>query len=102
VRSQDEDYYSIVFDLEELLAQHYHDESALLEELRRHYPELAAKIKAQHEEVFEISRHLSDAVVGGQTETAWRLARRFHALSQHNLIEEEQDVFPLAARCFDF
>ena len=28
------------------------------------------------------------------------LARRFHAIAQHNIIEEERDVFPLADRCF--
>lgn len=102
MRSQSEDYSSIVSDLEELLAQHYNAEDAFLEELRRHHPKLAAKIKGQHEEVFEISGHLNDAAVGGQTETEWRLVRRFHALAQHNIIEEERDVFPLASRWFEF
>jgi hypothetical protein len=28
------------------------------------------------------------------------LARRFLAIAQHNIIEEERDVFPLARRLF--
>jgi hypothetical protein len=96
------EYRSILAETEGLLAGHYRDEGLFLKELACHAPKFAAKMEAQHNEVFEYAGHIGDALVGGQTEDALRLVRRFHALAQHNIIEEERDVFPLAARCFEF
>jgi hypothetical protein len=50
----------------------------------------------------EIAGHLATALAGSDEAEALRLVRRFHAMAQHNLIEEERDVFPVAARCFEF
>jgi hypothetical protein len=41
---------------------------------------------------------LEEAVATGHAGDSLRLARRFHAIAQHNIIEEERDVFPLAER----
>jgi hypothetical protein len=38
---------------------------------------------------------LEEAVAAGQAGDTLLLARRFHAIAQHNIIEEERDVFPL-------
>ena len=70
--------------------------------MRPHAPHLAAKVAAQHDEVMEIAGHLATALAGSDEAEALRLVRRFHAMAQHNLIEEERDVFPVAARCFEF
>jgi len=49
----------------------------------------------QHAEVLEIGLQVEDSFGIGQTSDAMALIRRFLALAQHNIIEEERDVFPL-------
>ena len=78
-----------------LAAEHYRAEEGLLAEIARHEGALAKKIAAQHAEALEMAAALEEAVATGQTGDARRLARRFHAIAQHNIIEEERDVFPL-------
>jgi len=78
--------------------EHYRAEEELLREIARHEAALAAKMAAQHAEALEMAAALEEAVAAGQAGDALRLARRFHAIAQHNIIEEERDVFPLAER----
>ena len=79
-----------------LAAEHYRAEEELLREIARHGAALAKKMAAQHAEALEMAAALEEAVAAGQAGDALRLARRFHAIAQHNIIEEERDVFPLA------
>jgi ribosomal protein L9 len=81
-----------------LAAEHYRAEEGLLAEIARHEAPLAEKMAAQHAEALEMAAGLEEAVAAGQAGDALRLARRFHAIAQHNIIEEERDVFPLAER----
>ncbi len=81
-----------------LAAEHYRAEEALLAEIARCHAALAEKMAAQHAEALEIAAALEEAMAAGQTGDALRLARRFHAIAQHNIIEEERDVFPLVER----
>jgi cell division septum initiation protein DivIVA len=81
-------------------AAHYRQEESFLERFSRYEPVLAAKMAAQHAEAMEIAARLEEAIAAGQSSDVLSLARRFHAIAQHNIIEEERDVFPLAARCF--
>jgi hypothetical protein len=70
-----------------LCRDHYAHEQEFLEGA---YPEAARKLGAQHAEVLEIAGH-----VEGSTSDTVYLVRRFVALAQHNIIEEERDFFPL-------
>ena len=71
-----------------LLAAHYAREERELFAL--HPGAFTAKLIAQHDEVRELAGHLETA---GED---WpQLARRFLAIAQHNIIEEERDFFPL-------
>jgi ribosomal protein L9 len=81
-----------------LAAEHYRAEEGLLVEIARHDAALAEKMAAQHAEALEMAAGLEEAVAAGQAGDVLRLARRFHAIAQHNIIEEERDVFPLAER----
>jgi hemerythrin-like domain-containing protein len=81
-----------------LAAEHYRAEEELLAEIARREAALAEKMAAQHAEALEMAACLEEAVAAGQASDALRLARRFHAIAQHNIIEEERDVFPLAER----
>ena len=80
--------------------EHYRREAAFLDRLGQYEPELAAKLRAQHEEACEMAEHFEQAREAEQIGDMCALARRFHAIAQHNLIEEERDGFPLAVRCF--
>ena len=77
---------------------HYERERPFLESLATVAPELAAKLTAQHDEACEIAASFQEALREGQARDLPALARRFHAIAQHNVIEEERDVFPLADR----
>ena len=79
-----------------LAEEHYRAEEELLAGIARHDAVLAEKMAAQHAEALEMAAGLEEAVAAGQAGDALRLARRFHAIAQHNIIEEERDVFPLA------
>ena len=96
------DYLAILTRTEELLDEHYAAEKPLLEKLKKHSPKLAAKMMAQHNEVLEIGGHLDNAIDRLQVEDALRLVKRFHALAQHNIIEEERVMFQAAARDFKY
>jgi len=79
-------------------AVHYAREEALLARLARHDPALAAKMAAQHAEALEIAGRAGECADEPGGDLLY-LARRFHAVAQHNIIEEERDVFPAAERC---
>jgi replication-associated recombination protein RarA len=79
-----------------LLAGHYSKEERFLDEFGE---KLAAKLRGQHEEALEIAARLVEALEAG--EDAVYLTRRLLAIAQHNIIEEERDVFPLARRFGD-
>jgi hypothetical protein len=88
-----------IFDrVTELIAAHYVREEEFLAELHAHEPNLAAKLREQHEEALELAERLAESLAAG--DTAY-LARRFLAITQHNMIEEARDVFPLAAKFND-
>jgi len=78
------------------IALHYLHEDEFLVELEAQEPTLAAKLRAQHNEVMELSSQLQDSLSAGNAADVSYLARRFLAMAQHNMIEEERDVFPLA------
>ena len=79
----------------DLVAEHYRREETFLAQLQLHEPGLAAKLRAQHDEALEIAARLAESLDAGQNPDAIYLARRFLAIAQHNIIEEERDVFPL-------
>jgi hypothetical protein len=96
------DYLDILTKTEELLDEHYAAEKPLLEKLKKHAPKLSAKMTSQHNEVLEIGGHLDNAIDRSQHEDALRLVKRFHALAQHNILEEERVMFQAAARDFEY
>ena len=73
--------------LRELLVAHYRNEEEFLSQLK---PALAAKLRSQHEEALEIAGHLEHP----QPADVTYLQKRLAAIVQHNIIEEERDVFP--------
>jgi hypothetical protein len=80
--------------------RHYRREQPFLDCLEGHEPALARKLYNQHQEAIEIAARFDEALADGQTRDMLALARRFHAIAEHNIIEQERDVFPLADRCF--
>ena len=78
-----------------LLSKHYEREERFFELLGC----AAEKFTAQHAEAVEIGRALSQAMAEGAERDVEMLARRFRAIVQHNMLEEERDLFPLAERC---
>ena len=78
-----------------LAAEHYRAEEELLREIARHEASLAEEMASQHAEALEMAAGLEEAVAAGQAGDTLLLARRFHAIAQHNILEEERDVFPL-------
>jgi len=80
----------------ELLARHYRAEEAFLTRLHDHDPALAAKLRAQHDEALEIADRLAESLAAGDAGDVVYLGRRLLAIAQHNMIEEERDVFPHA------
>ncbi len=78
-----------------VLARHYSTEERFLVALEIRDARLAAKLRGQHEEALEIAARLLESVA---TADAEYLKRRLVAIAQHNIIEEERDVFPLAGR----
>ena len=78
------------------LAHYDHEERTLFAALEPDFPALAAKMRGQHEEARELAGHLDNREL---PEAEWMaLARRFLAIAQHNIIEEERDLFALAER----
>ena len=79
-----------------LLARHYQRETGFLAALGRRDPALAAKLSGQHDEALELAAQIEASLAAAQSADALYLARRLLAIAQHNIIEEERDVFPLA------
>jgi hypothetical protein len=76
---------------------HYEREEPFLVRLGERDAPLATKLRGQHCEAMEVADRLHEAVDADQTCDAIYLARRFLAITQHNMIEEERDVFPFVA-----
>ena len=80
-----------------LCVRHYEREEGFLIWLAAGDVALAAKLRGQHEEALELAERLEEAVLCGDMSDGMYLVRRFLAIAQHNMIEEERDVFPLAS-----
>ena len=78
-----------------LAARHYSRENEFLRVLEGRDSALAAKLRGQHEEALELAARIEEAFTAGDRADVLYLARRFAAIAQHNIIEEERDVFPL-------
>jgi hypothetical protein len=78
------------------IAKHYANEEEFLMALAAQDPALSAKLRAQHDEVLEIASRLEESLAAGKQGDAAYLGRRLVAMAQHNMIEEERDVFPLS------
>ena len=85
-------------ELVDLAARHYAAEEPFLAALANRDPKLAAKLRAQHDEALEIGARLIESLEAGSVTESAYLSRRFLAMAQHNIIEEERDVFPLVER----
>ena len=82
-------------DAERLALAHYEaEESGLFVALHDVHPGMVAKMTAQHSESREIAQAIHTCVPADRL----YLYGRFWAITQHNIIEEERDFFPLAAR----
>ena len=81
----------------ELCMRHFEHEEAFLVQLGRQDAALASKLREQHDEALELAARAEEAAAAGQAADLMYIARRFLAIVQHNMIEEERDVFPLAA-----
>jgi hypothetical protein len=79
------------------IAKHFANEEGFLIALFAHDPALAAKLRAQHDEVLEIASRLRESLAAGKEGDIGYLGRRLVAMAQHNMIEEERDVFPLVS-----
>jgi|ERR1051326_1657591 hypothetical protein len=82
----------------DLCVRHYEREEAFLIWLGASDIALAEKLRGQHDEALELAARLEEAVLAGDIADGVYLVRRFLAIAQHNMIEEERDVFPLATR----
>ena len=84
------------------LRAHYHvEESVVFAALRRSLPDVVAKMEQQHAYAAEVASNLQ-AILDNPRPTvrelqdARRLGRQFHAIAQHNIIEEERELLRLA------
>lgn len=89
--------HAIFLETWQLAREHYRrEEGAFFAVVRPELPALAAKMERQHEEAREIAAHLENPEL---PEPEWlSLARRWLAITQHNIIEEERELFVLAAK----
>jgi hypothetical protein len=78
-----------------LCISHFGREDEFLVRLAVRDAALAAKLRGQHDETLEIAARLEETMNAGQERDAIYLARRLLAITQHNIIEEERDVFPV-------
>jgi hypothetical protein len=81
----------------ELCVRHFEREEAFLTWLGARDGALAAKLRGQHDETLELAARLEEAVLADDNADSIYLLRRFLAIAQHNMIEEERDVFPLVS-----
>ena len=79
----------------EMCATHYEHEEAFLARLEERDAALAGKLRGQHAEALEIAERLEEAGRAGHGGDMVYLARRFMAIVQHNITEEERDVWPV-------
>ncbi len=77
---------------------HYKAEEEVFRELGPGFAAFTAKLEDQHRTALELAGAALEALDRSQPGDAVRLARRFHAIAQHNVIEEERDLFPLLER----
>jgi hypothetical protein len=82
----------------EAVEAHYEREDPLFERLLPRFTDVCSKMLRQHADALEIAVQAEISLQIGQMADALALIRRFHAIAQHNIIEEERDVFPLLAR----
>jgi hypothetical protein len=82
----------------DLIARHYASEERFLGELELRDRKLAAKLRAQHDEALEISGRVLESLECEDAAETVYLSRRLVAIVEHNIIEEERDVFPLMER----
>jgi hypothetical protein len=75
--------------------EHYGSESGVFAAAGPGFAAFTAKLEAQHAEVAEIAQELDRSLASGDARDVNSLCRRFRALAQHNIIEEERDLFPL-------
>lgn len=73
------------------------EEGALFPALRPGFERLVLKMEDQHAQVREAATAFEVAAGSGSADL-FPLGRRFHALLQHHLIEEERDLVALAGR----
>lgn len=81
----------------ELCIRHFEGEEAFLLRLGARDAALAAKLRRQHDEALELAFRAEEAVTAGHAADLMYMARRFLAIAQHNMIEEERDVFRFSA-----
>jgi hypothetical protein len=74
---------------------HYAEEDGYFHEVVQYLAAPVYKMLGQHAEVCEIAEQAEESLRIGYIADASTLIRRFHAIAQHNIIEEERDVFPL-------
>ena len=79
----------------ELCIRHFEREEAFLARLGKRDASLGSKLRGQHDEALELAARAEEAVLAGQASDLMYLVRRFLAIAQHNMIEEERDVFPI-------
>src|SRR5262249_28114324 len=77
------------------LTSHYAQKDEYFRTLVTELPVSSYKMLGQHGEVLEIAGQAEHSLEIGHMSDAIALMRHFHALAQHNIIEEERDVFPL-------
>jgi hypothetical protein len=81
----------------ELCVRHFEREEAFLTWLGARDGALAAKLRGQHDEALELAARFEESVLADDNGDRIYLLRRFLAIAQHNMIEEERDVFPLVS-----
>jgi hypothetical protein len=74
---------------------YYEHEEAFLARLEKQNAALADKLRGQHAEALEIAERMEETARDGHGGDMVYLARRFMAIVQHNITEEERDVWPV-------
>jgi hypothetical protein len=79
----------------DLCIRHFEREEEFLFRRGARDTALAFKLRAQHDEALELAFRAEEAMTAGQDADSIYMLRRFLAIAEHNIIEEERDVFPL-------
>ncbi len=77
------------------------EEGIFFAAVRREFAAIVEKMEQQHADSAELGTHLADLLEIPEPSVRElsdmrKLGRRFHAITQHNFIEEERDLFRLA------